>query len=280
MIEKVYSKNRYFVFICNNFIGDRRELMSQSDKCCEQTNMERRIKIISFDKEEKMLNPKNELQMIFQKQKQTLPTYDTKRVGGADHMPIFSSTVRLCDGREFMGDNQLSKTIAEMRAAEIALPFAVIKEDYRPEGGMSETKNSPKMSMTDHIIILIDLENRPNATDELCKAIDVFSVNIIEYLSKNSPLVNSPVYSGVVRKIVPSSRKDSSDIGMILDIAFYFSQNPKKLIIVTGDHFGDTVVECCQKGWFDCGETDVKSFSVVKDCITDLTSKSAMNDVD
>jgi dsRNA-specific ribonuclease len=42
--------------------------------------------------------------------------YDTKRVGGTEHEPAYTSTARLSDGREAMGGGR-SKVEAEKNAA-------------------------------------------------------------------------------------------------------------------------------------------------------------------
>jgi hypothetical protein len=65
--------------------------------------------------------PKTALQELLQRRGSTLPRYETRRVGGEDHAPLFSSRVRV-DGLETIVDGVgSSKRAAEACAAEMAL---------------------------------------------------------------------------------------------------------------------------------------------------------------
>lgn len=205
------------------------------------------------------MSAKNILQEVFQKRRHPLPKYETCRAGGEAHAPKFVSRVTLSDGLEFVGEVCNSKTLAELSAAEKAMEYI----------NNIKAATTPTLTTPSRITVLIDTENKPIAASQIRQMINC---NIVEYMSKNSPLVASPLVEGVVRRVVPSSRKDSADIGMTLDILSYLTDEPDYLVIITSDHFGDTIAECCREGYINYGKTIVKCFPSVNMCKAFLES--------
>jgi len=67
------------------------------------------------------VNPKGRLQEHFQQLGLPLPTYDSSRAGGQDHIPLWSCTVTLFDGSVYSGEICSSRKDSELSAAEKAL---------------------------------------------------------------------------------------------------------------------------------------------------------------
>lgn len=73
------------------------------------------------DMDDSLTTAKNQLQELFQKKQLPLPKYDTVRSGGADHEPLWISTVTLYNGQKFSGDIYSNKSKADASAALKAL---------------------------------------------------------------------------------------------------------------------------------------------------------------
>lgn len=66
-------------------------------------------------------NSKNILQEVFQRKQLSLPIYNSDRVGGIQHSPLWRSTVTLYNGQSFQGDICNNKSKADISAADAAL---------------------------------------------------------------------------------------------------------------------------------------------------------------
>lgn len=76
------------------------------------------------------MNAKNDLQEFMVKRKLPVPIYNSIIVGGPQHQPKWQSTVTLSDGNHFQGEIVLSKTQAEITAAEAVLAY--LKSNLKP----------------------------------------------------------------------------------------------------------------------------------------------------
>ena len=113
-----------------------------------------------------MTSIKNQLQEFLQKKgNTTVPIYNTIRVEGDDHNPLFLSTVTLPDEQEFVGEKKTRKKDAEMSAAAIAISslFNTIEKQTHSNIEFLTPVESALY------ILLIDLENINLNSDILCK---------------------------------------------------------------------------------------------------------------
>jgi hypothetical protein len=172
-----------------------------------------------------MTSSKNKLQEYYQKKSLPLPNYDTTKIVD-QYVPTWECKLTI-ENKIFFGYDS-KKTGAEIKAAELAL-------DY-----LTSLKRSVVCTKSS-TIILIDIENCPTIFFELFDF--KLDVKIVGFLSKNHPLNKKVVdYSEFIVR-VPSTRKDAADVGMILYIGQHIDKYDE-FIIVTYDHFADSVADC------------------------------------
>lgn len=219
------------------------------------------------------LNAKNDLQEIFQKKGLPLPKYRCNRCGGADHRPLWVSTVTIPEGKEFKGIVHSSKSSAEISAASAALEYikqSTISSNSVPtrsdmllnNDGISSSLQSlipveqlGNMYTTNigstgniqttnvgNIAMLVDVENRPKFIDNIADLIANYT--IYAFIGEHHCLAEKVFPQPVIKIISPSTRPDGTDTcmqvytGMLLTLEKYDGY-----IIVTQDHYGSTLVE-------------------------------------
>ena len=181
---------------------------------------------------------KNKLQEYFQKRKLPLPKYYSYSEGRS-HESLWKSTVELYNGSKYTGDPCKSKTLAEASAANIALLDHMDRKD--------------KVLISEDIMIsiLVDIENKPNFVDDVLEKIDLNKCNIDLYIfiSEGHHNIGKEWDNNkVFKQVIPSTRKDAADIGMILFTGKLISNNDyDKIIVVTSDHFGIVIEECTSR---------------------------------
>src|SRR3989339_958196 len=109
---------------------------------------------------------KNALQEYCQKHKQPLPIYDTIPYP-KDTGVQWVSTVTLADGSKFVGDSDIRKTLAEIKAAQRALDEI---ESVTINNGAKVNKLAEKYLRKIHTrkrIILVDLDNMQGIVDKI-----------------------------------------------------------------------------------------------------------------
>jgi hypothetical protein len=107
------------------------------------------------------MSAKNTLQEYFQKKGLSLPKYNTIRCGGADHTPLWKSTVILTGGYKFEGNVNQNKTKAEEDAAITAHNWLKSNDTFSriPENGNNATNVNHRAFETH------SYSENPNATN-------------------------------------------------------------------------------------------------------------------
>jgi len=168
---------------------------------------------------------KNALQEYFQKLGKSLPKYESKKVGGEDHAPVWQSKVVLFDGSSYKGKPAESKSESDSYAARFALKrlsqFSSPSTHNSSQFSSPSTHNPPKKSsknnlkypslgnfknskpskkitpnkinleMYERVCLLVDIENQQNALkilNERFGCIKWFEVYI--FISKGNPLIS------------------------------------------------------------------------------------------
>lgn len=184
-----------------------------------------------------MNSSKNKLQEYCQKNRLKLPQYKTIPLGDS-----FVSSVSIdINGIVLTNEGKVKskKKAAEISAAEILLETLYIY--------LGRNKKIFRAKQTTRI--MIDVENVP-LNDFLDKhqfqnyIIDVFTSNpaCIKKLEKYEDKIN-------IHK-VKSSRRDAADILLVLQLGYIIGINgmydneKTAVIVVTNDHFGDSLIDC------------------------------------
>jgi double-stranded RNA binding protein len=153
-------------------------------------------------------SPKNMLQEYYQKKSLPLPSYKTRRVGGQDHMSVWSSVVTIEHGNMFEGVNCGSKKEAELSAASFALQYLDKKKKTKKKVDHT-TKPSVHWNNGDTGKFFQQLSNRSQlnvrnrerfdikckpSTDGQRECLPAFSQSI-DYEKNESTDSNSPTYA-------------------------------------------------------------------------------------
>ena len=179
---------------------------------------------------------KNKLQEFCQKHKNDLPDYDTNRIGGTDHQPIFKSSVTIChEGLKHTkyGNPKPTAKKAELSAAKEMLTYVenIVNDNIK------EFETDVKT------YILIDMENI-----HMGDFFDKYRFNdnyyFIGFSTENHPSIKK-ASSKITIQTIKSDRRDACDILMIGMTAqlLTVNKNIKNIIILTGDHFGPGLVD-------------------------------------
>ena len=220
---------------------------------------------------------KNALQEYFQKLGKPLPKYESVKVGGEDHTPVWQSKVILYDGSSYKGKPAESKSESDSYAAKFASKrlFGKKSSKFSPQSTHNPPKKSSKnnlkypslgnfkpskkitskkinLKMYERVCLLVDIENQQNALkilNERFGCIECFEVYI--FISKGNPLISKiksecNEESFFVKIIeVPSTRKDAADVGLSLVAGeMIINDECDIFIILSNDHFADTLAEC------------------------------------
>jgi hypothetical protein len=183
---------------------------------------------------------KNTLQEYYQKNGGVLPKYTSRQVGGPPHAPLWQSKVETEIGI-FEGIIADSKTRAENSAAEFAL---YILDTTKVK------KEKPNIRFSDRTVILVDVENKQKFIDHLASKYDLDeNTDIVAFCVTKTMQLLSKYSNEVKRVIVDSSRNDAADVAMILYVGKLIGEHKyNRIIVVTADHFGDSLVDCIRSG--------------------------------
>lgn len=203
-----------------------------------------------------MNSKKNQLQEFWQAHGDRLPGYETKRVGGVDHKPLYQSTVTLPNREVYTGDSTKTRVAAEISAASEAIKhssYAAAPQRQLPPQPVRYRHNT---------YVFVDLENIPQATslvDWLGEA------NCIGFVSRKHPLATKQQRMPII--VVDSYQKDAADFAIAMHIAMFIQgghmQNYKHLMILTKDHFGAAVRDIIQQWW----AMDITHAASIKECL-------------
>jgi len=195
-------------------------------------------------------NPKNFLQEYFQSRNLSLPEYDTGRVGGEDHKPLWVSQVQLEDGTIFVSPVCSSKKQSEKLAAAEALKFLEVKIDDKIVG------ESWKSSVKGYFYkIYIDVENMSRASLDFLKLIKkignppdyykfVFAMSRgCSLLNRISEEIKNLNCSNVMMQTTPCLSPDAADIMIINSASIDIKFDKFYIIILSNDRFADTFAQ-------------------------------------
>lgn len=182
------------------------------------------------------MSSKNILQEYLQKRGFYPPTYNTYAIAGTERFPRFKSELTL-DGTLISSGIFPNKRDAEKDVAEKAMKYLEAQE--------------PDLKNIDQMILLIDVENKPNFVFELAEQYDVTSLEIYCFISEDHPLVYklealqtkcNALRFNIIKTC--SRIKDGADIALTFELGnMYPKHNSSDFVIVTGDHFGNALKE-------------------------------------
>ncbi|CAH6419007.1 Hypothetical protein HVR_LOCUS195 [uncultured virus] len=192
---------------------------------------------------------KNRLQEYFQRQRLPLPQYTSEKIGGADHRPVWQSKVQLSDGSIHLGDPNVSKSKADISAAENALAtlfsFSLTTLDTLPSKPvLFSIPNKVLRTAISNTILLVDVENMPNFVDEVLQEIN--GLDIYAFVGEHHCLSEKIFPPNVIKIVSPSTRSDGTDTCMQVYIGFLLGStfhNYENYLIATRDHYGSAVVD-------------------------------------
>ena len=192
---------------------------------------------------------KNKLQEYFQAKNQPLPVYETLKIGGSDHKPIFWSTVTLFEG-EIFSEEGTSKSQAEKNVALSAYTSLLKTQLTSTELDLIKSINSPANFVSEiksNIYVLVDLDNLDIKAEIINAYSSVnFYIFVSKIITKNfntlSPYANVKIYQ--TQTVIT----DGADhyLSFICGQLCYQLLDPKaKFIIYTRDHFGEATASFC-----------------------------------
>ena len=200
-----------------------------------------------------MNNSKNLLQEYCQKNHLHLPVYEISILEINDYI-FFQSKVNIVlkDGTKLKATGNLKKNkkAAEKAVAEELLD---VLNEYLDKNKIRFNVNLPTR-------ILIDLENI--YLGDLFLNYD-FSDNFIfeGFSTSHSSCLNALDSDKIIIHTVKSTRRDAADVRLILYVSSLISSSEKiNLIVVTSDHFGDSLMDCLE----DMQVESLFSFKCVK----------------
>lgn len=194
---------------------------------------------------ERLLFPENEsknkLQEFFQKGALPLPTYETKMIASGKS---FVSTVTLCNGSQYQGEERTTKKSSEFSAAIKALED-LSNLDLK---GLSPQKlenitirNNIDIRKTN--AIMIDIENHHNFHKSLThKEFELFDVYV--FVGIHHHLANIKLDNHISKIVSPSTRPDGTDSCIQVFTGACLAQNLyDNYFIATRDKFGSALVD-------------------------------------
>ena len=201
------------------------------------------------------LNYKNHLQEYFQKQHMELPKYVARKVSGPAHCPVWQSEVKLYNGSTYIGDTNITKSVAEISAAEKALKALKLipdTESYSADLNLIEKfkldinpiLSKPLKSAVPKTLLLVDVENMHNFIDDVVR--EISGLNIYAFVGEHHHLATKIFPTGVIKIISPSAHSDGTDTCMQVYIGFLLGSGCKdyeNYLIATRDHYGSALVD-------------------------------------
>lgn len=205
---------------------------------------------------------KNRVLEYCQKNKVDFLKFDTKKVGGEDHSPLWKSKVEFSN-IVFEGEISKNKIDAEQSVCKKILESLECHSINLIE---KQSINLPikKFTLTKNIVLIVDLENNFNYENMENIHTTYENLHMIGICSRNLNLKKEPTYEKIV---VKSIAKDSADIAIIVFIMTLMK--PKQfdeIILLTRDHFGKTLEEISNDG--------------IEDFIFPISITHVMNDIE
>ena len=182
------------------------------------------------------MSSKNKLQEYCQKYGYDMPVYHTIRIENTEaHLPLFDSYI-IFNQKQYGPYEYLrakNKKDAEKNIAEY-----VVNDLYK-----NAENNKIVYNGKQKLCLMIDIENKQKIIDEIEFSIDVQNIDIYLFLSKSHHSAeNKKLYEKYNMMVIDGIRSDAADTNMIFAAGKLY-KDYDKMGIVTGDHFGQTLVE-------------------------------------
>jgi hypothetical protein len=186
---------------------------------------------------------KNKLQEFFQRDALPLPTYETKIIANGKS-PIFISTVTLCNGSQYQGEERTTKKSSEFSAAIKAL---INLSGLDLKGLLSQKLENitikSNIETRKRNVIMIDIENLHNFHKSLThKEFELFDIYVFVGVHHHLASVK---FNDNIRKIMsPSTRPDGTDTCIQVFTGVCLAQKLyDNYFIATRDKFGSGLVD-------------------------------------
>ena len=215
---------------------------------------------------------KNMLQEYCQKVKIPLPVYETWKLEGPSHQPVFQSMVRVTGHPNVYSEPCGTKKKAELSAAKLMLQY------------ISDNTITTKYNTNKRFFIWIDMENIHMGDFFEHKQFNN-NYKFIGFSTEDHPSIRNVDKYPIIIKTIRSSRSDACDIlmvgyaGQVMAVSkygsasWYTNGDPEPehddnvfpvykddtIIIVTKDHFGDALVEYIEQSIDD---TPIKAINL------------------
>jgi vacuolar-type H+-ATPase subunit E/Vma4 len=217
------------------------------------------------------MSNKNKLQEYFQKQCLTLPIYNSLRIGGKDHEPIWSCNLNTVNGINFYAEST-SKKIVEEKVASIALEtllaksqnkeninkLSIIKSILLPNTNKNNIQKSysnldsflnhynENISKSYKNFIFVDLDNVDLLEEMLySNSNSLFIIFFSKNTSKKVDQYFSYSNATLFQAITVVTDASDHDLSFICGILYTQYKNLVKYIIFTKDHFGEAIALRC-----------------------------------
>jgi hypothetical protein len=218
------------------------------------------------------MSAKNKLQEFFQKRKEALPVYSTARDPLSEaHNPKWKSTVTVHGGQRFIGEQKTKKSDAECSAAQEAITVLQLNNPVEKKISLVDFDNMDclktpedvfRTCMDSKTIVLIDIENIPQAIDLTCSIpTDAAIVGLVGHCHSKVE-AHFPFYKYVVR----NAMKDAVDHAITFMAGFIaggindnlvftdhkdFPEERPKFLILSRDHYAEITCWCIKQQGFE-----------------------------
>lgn len=212
------------------------------------------------------MSTKGSLQTYLQQRKQDVPLYNTRRTGGIEHRPLFSSSITV-NGKMFTSGECLTKSLAEAEVAKIALDYLIGSKDMIVETQQPVQSTQPVQFVqpmqiqqpiqfvqpipptiltkpSDYIkpgelqnintLILIDGENLPKLHLEVEEFLNIADIYIIVSDHHHSAMTGSKI----PKILAPTIAPNGADTFIVMLIGYFLANNKySNYMVASGDKF-------------------------------------------
>jgi len=202
-----------------------------------------------------LINPKNRLQEFCQRNSIALPIYDDCRLENGEY---YCKCTILYRQHIFVG-NGTSKKLKE--AEKMSADDVLLQLHRHQLSQVRLVSRSDLERIQGYVVIYIDMENIN--VNELSELLRYNKYDPTQYLFRGVLSIGHHysetnfVFDGIAfeKILVPSTRSDAADIGMIMHAMSSVSSRhnmeniPRELIFVSRDRFSCVFIELCEKGF-------------------------------
>lgn len=161
-------------------------------------------------------NSKNTLQELFQRKQLPLPIYNSERVGGTDHSPLWKSTVILYDGQKFQGNLSSNKSNADISAADIALSH--VKSNGQQTRLPQIISNHPSNNFTPIVPSILSEINLSNIGPPILPNVNFTIDSSIKVEKDVANQLVSPLLSDLINGVNQISMSEGASTAILVDV--------------------------------------------------------------